>query len=67
MATDLSLVTHSTKGDSVELTIERFSNRLSKGSLTYTGWSIEAQDATLIVFGKFSHCQELNDPLLDSF
>ena len=66
MTTNLSLISYSTKRDPVKLAVESFSNRLTQGRLSNTGWSIEAEDSALVVFCQLSNCQELNNSLLDS-
>ena len=65
MSSDLSLVTDSTQGHSIELAIEGLSNRLSKGCFADSRRAIEAQNGTLVVFSQFTDSQELYDALLD--
>jgi hypothetical protein len=65
MTTNLSLISYSTKRYPVKLAVESFSNRLTQGRLSNTGWSIEAEDSALVVFCQLSNCQELNNSLLD--
>ena len=65
MTSDLSFITDSAQGDTVELSVQSICNGLAEGSLTYTWRSIEAQNASLIVLSELSYSQELDDPLFD--
>ena len=64
MATNFSLVAHTTERHTIELAVEGFSDRFAQGGLAHTRRSVEAEDAALIIFSKFAHSQELDNPLL---
>jgi len=65
MTSDLCLISHSTKSNSVELSVECLCNRFAKRGLTDTWWTVKAQNSALVVLGQLSDSKELDNPLFD--
>ena len=65
MASDLSLVTDAAESHSVELSVQGVCDGLAEGRLTDTWWSIETQNASLIVLSELADRQKLDDSLFD--
>lgn len=65
MASYLGFVSDTSESHTVELSVERLSDRLSERGLTDAGWAVEAQDCSLIVLCELAHGEELDDSLLD--
>src|SRR6266481_7925319 len=65
MTADLRLIVHAAETHTSELESERFRDALSQRSFADSGRTDETQDGTAAFGIQFSHCEELEDALLD--